>query len=102
MQQIPIIATPNQEMSFSFGGSFYTIRLATRGNNTNITVIVNDELIVSNARLVAGAVVVQSLYLLPDVNFMLITTNNEITDYTKFGDTQLLFLFANSELASAA
>lgn len=101
MKQINITPTPNQELSVSIDNSFFTIRLSSRSASTFIDILRGEEEISLGQRLVAGAAVVQAMYLLPEGNFVLTTLDGDVTDWKKFGSTQFLYYFSKEEVSGA-
>ena len=63
---------------------------------------VDNNVLVTGARIVAGAGIVQSRNLLPDRQFVVVTNNFELVDYNQFGITQFMYLFTRADVQDAA
>jgi len=97
MLQIALANVPNQSLSFSADNNFFTILLQKTYGCMSATVTINDVLVVSGARVVAGFPILNYRYL-EQGNFVILTANDELPDYTQFGITQNLFYASQVEL----
>jgi hypothetical protein len=99
MRQIPLQAIPNQNFSVSLDMNFYNITLNQTLGIVAATVYINDALIISGVRLVAGQPIIPYAYL-SAANFYLLTSNNDLPNYTQFGVNQSLVFATASEIAA--
>ncbi len=100
---LPLQAVPNQNFSFQDNDTQvnYFISIKTCGTNTaeiqaqvmTFDISINDVLVVSGCRAVAGFPLLASKYQ-ENGNFVVLTANDDLPDYTKFGISQYL-LYAN-------
>jgi len=100
MNLIPLAALPNQNFSVQLGNDFYDISINQTRNTVCMTIYRNNVLIISGQRLVAGFAVIPYAYL-ESGNFFLLTENDDLPDYQKFGVTQYLIYVGVVELALA-
>lgn len=98
MQQIPINAIPNQELALQLDDVLFDIFLRYTQGVMSMTILINNILTIENLRVVAGQKVIPSLYE-ESGNFIFITQNFELPDYTKFGVSQILVYASVAELA---
>lgn len=87
--QVPIIPIPNQSLTITLDNNLYNITLKETNGVMSSTIIRNNVLIQSNARISVGYYLIQYKYK-TDGNFFMITENDEYPYYTKFGSTQFL------------
>lgn len=88
MIKIPIIAIPNQSITFQNGDFIYAIDIRTVSDGTVATVAINDEIEIS------GVIVNPNSLLMPcsyGNNFVFTTQDNELINYENFNNTQELF-----------
>jgi len=99
MRQINLRPIPNQSFSISVDGNFFDIILNTTGDVTVATVYINNVLVISGQRLVAGYPMIPYRYL-QNGNFILTTMNNELPYYPQFNISQFLIYASATEIAS--
>ncbi len=103
MRNIPLQTIPNQSMILQLDGNSYDIRIHTCNDlNTQImamTLLINDEIILSGQRLVPNFPVIPYIYL-ENGNFVFVTMNDAYPDYNLFGISQYLIYATSSELAA--
>ena len=97
MQTITIQAIPNQKFSVPLDGNQWDLEIRTTNGCVSVSAARNGEAIMSNIRVVAGTRVLPAKYQEAG-NFVFITQNYEIPDYTKFGITQSLIYISQAEL----
>lgn len=98
METIPLQNIPNQEFSIQLGDNFFNIGVYTTGTQVSVSLAVNGVQMVMNMRAVAGGYIIPSKYQEAG-NFMFITQNFELPNYTKFGVTQSLVYVTAADLA---
>jgi hypothetical protein len=97
MQVLPISAIPNQQLSVILNDNQWNITLRDTNGTMSVSLTRNSEIIVLNARAVAGMRILQSRYQ-EEGNFAIISNNQGIPDYTQFGVTQFLVYISPDEL----
>lgn len=107
MNIIPLQAIPNQSLSFqdTTTQTNYFISIKTCGLLTAqimaFDISINDVVVVSGCRAVAGYPILASKYQ-QNGNFVVLTANDDLPDYTKFGVTQYLIYANQDELDAIA
>lgn len=99
MQIIPLQAIPNQQFSVVLGDNQWDIVLKTADNITVADVTLNNVVIMTGFRCVAGMRIIPSLYQEAG-NFFFSTQRGQLPDYTQFGLTQFLLYYTAAELAA--
>jgi hypothetical protein len=95
---IPLQAVPNQSLSVVVDGLSYVLLLKTAGSVTIVTVVRDNETLISSTRAVFGAPILPYLYL-ENGNFIFTcTTEDTLPIYTSFGVTQFLSFYTADEL----
>ncbi len=89
MQSIPIQAIPNQSFSITLDRNQWNFTLKTTNGVISVTLAKNNVTIIENLRAVANTLIIPAPYLEAG-NFLFLTQNFELPDYTQFGITQLL------------
>ena len=87
----------SQQIAIRLDGDQYVLRIynTTAGVLCDLT---RDEVVVIRGiRIVGGTPLIPYTYL-QDGNFMLVTADNELPEYTKFGVDQYLIFFTQAEL----
>lgn len=97
---VSILPIPNQRFGIRLDGDRYEIELKSCNNIMCVTILRNDILLVSGFRCVAGTPLLPYRYL-ERGNFIFVTENDELPDYTKFGSTQSLVYITAQEIANA-
>lgn len=98
MRQIPIEPVPNQELSINVDGVRWTLRLKVAKTTMIADVLQNDTPIVVGQRICVGTPIIPYRYLAGRGNFIFLTDNEELPDYTQFGVTQQLIYTLPGEL----
>lgn len=97
MQLISLSAISNQKFSIQLSSKRHTITLKETNGVMSCTIVRDDETIVDNIRLVAGTPILPYAYM-QDGNFILVTENDDLPDWTKFGNGQELYYVTAAEL----
>ena len=101
MQQITLQAVPNQTLSIQLDNNSYDIVIrAVNIGNAQVMVFdisINNVVIVLGQRAVAGYPIIPYAYLY-DGNFIVITSDDDLLDYTKFQISQYLIYASQAEL----
>ncbi len=100
MQSIPLQAIPNQSFSITLDKNQWNFTLKTTNGVIAVTLAKNNVTIIENLRAVANTVIIPAPYL-EDGNFLFLTQNFQLPDYTQFGITQLLIYIPAAELAAS-
>ncbi len=101
MNIIPLQAIPNQNLSFqdTTTQTNYFISIKTCGlalaQVMAFDITIDDVIVVSGCRAVAGYPILASKYQ-ENGNFVVLTANDDLPDYTKFGISQYL-IYANQD-----
>jgi len=100
MRIVPISSTPNQSFSVQLDGNRwdFTIKQAVSSMIANITL--NDEIILMGSRIVAGTPLIPHEDLQGSGNFMLLTEDEEMPYWERFGVDQQLIYGSFEELAA--
>jgi hypothetical protein len=97
MMQLPIQALPSQEFQAVLDGNAWDLTISTTNGVMSMTLVLNGNTVIENTRCVAGAFVIPSQYE-ESGNFLFLTANNQLPDYTLFGSTQSLIYVSAAEL----
>lgn len=97
MEVLEIQAIPNQEFSVVLEEVRYAISIRSTNGTVSVTIIRNGESVVDNARAVSGMRIIPSKYQ-ESGNFVIVTKDFEIPDYTQFGISQSLIYITQSEI----
>lgn len=98
MQTIPIQAIPSQTFSYTDpDGNQWNIGIRNVGMQMAFSFSRNGTILIQNVCAVAGYRIVPYDYL-EDGNFILITQNYQVPDYTQFGTTQSLVFLTEEEI----
>lgn len=102
MVEVPLIATPNQELSIELEEQDCTIQVRQLGNYTYLTLWVDSTLIVENAICMPGVAVLQGYIRGFSGNFVLVDSsdpeNQQLSDYTELGSRFLLLYLTEEEI----
>ena len=111
MIQVPITNVANQSLTIEAGGNIYDITLrlcATATQNPPLyysnpimvmDIITNNVPTILGQRLISGYPVIPYRYL-ESGNFVFVTQNDDLPDWTQFGITQFLVYATSDEIAS--
>jgi len=98
-QRIPLEAIPNQSLTIRLEDRRYEIAFNFAGDIMAADITRDDVVVIQGIRCVAGTPILPYEYLEEESgNFIFQTENDNLPDYTRFGDTQVLLYFSNSEL----
>lgn len=97
MIEIPLQQIPNQKFTMQLDDSLYEITIKLTVNVMSVSIVRQNEQIVSNTRAEALAPIIPYLYL-EHGNFIFFTIDDEYPNYELFGVTQFLFYFSAEEL----
>jgi hypothetical protein len=99
MLQLPIQSLPNQQFQAVLDGNAWDFTLRSTNGVMSATLALNGTTVVENARCVVGSFVIPSQYEEAG-NFLFLTANNVLPDYTLFGNTQSLIYVSAAELVT--
>ncbi len=100
MQVIPIQAIPSQTFSYiDSDNNQWSIAIKLVADQVAFSLSLNGQIILENITAVAGIRIIPYDYL-EQGNFVLITQNQQIPDYTQFGTTQQLVFLSKSDILS--
>jgi hypothetical protein len=99
MQIVPLSSDPNQELTVRQDGFRYSLRLKSVNGVMVVDISVDGVVILFGSRVLAGTPLIPYRYL-EDGNFLLLTNNEELPDYTQFGLTQTLVYLSPDEIAA--
>lgn len=97
MRLINLAAIPNQKFSVLLEGLRYDLTFKEARGVMVVTIVRDDEIIVEGLRVVAGTPLLPYLYQ-ENGNFMLVTENEELPEWTQFGTSQNLFYLTVAEI----
>lgn len=99
MQLVPIQAVPNQQLFTILDSNNWGISIKTTNGCICVSLVLNNVVVVDNARAVAGEKIIPSQYE-ENGNFAFLTQSFQVPDYTQFGVTQNLFYASAAELVT--
>jgi len=97
VQQIEIQAIPNQSFSARLDDSFYQFVIQEVNGEMAISITRDSTLIISGQRIIAGMRILPYAYE-EHGNFIIDNMNDDLIYYDKFGISQFLYYFSQSEL----
>jgi len=97
MLELTLQPIPNQSFTARLGDSNYQIRIHSCQGIMVMDVTRDNIEIIKGARMVAGYPVIPYEYL-EDGNFFMLTADDELPNYTQFGDDQFLFYVTAEEI----
>lgn len=95
MRTIALDAIPNQELSVTLDSNRWEIIIKECNGVMCCTLTLNDTLLLSGQRIVAGSPLIPYKYMQGSGNFWLLTENDELPYYTRFGVDQQ-FIYASA------
>jgi hypothetical protein len=98
MRIIDIDPIPNQEFSVTVDGNRWDFVIKEAVSSMICDLSLNDEVILSGARIVAGTPIIPYEYMRRQGNFIILTENEEIPYWTQFGVSQQLIYASVAEL----
>lgn len=99
MRIIDIDPIPNQEFSVTVDGNRWDFVIKEAVSSMICDLSLNDEVILSGARIVAGTPIIPYEYLRRKGNFIILTENDELPYWTQFGVNQQLIYASAEELS---
>lgn len=98
MQIIPVKPIPSQTLSFvDSGNNSWNIEIRLTELMMSFSFTRNSNVLITGIHAVAGYRIIPYNYL-EDGNFVLVTQNQEVPDYNKFGLTQSLVFLSQQEI----
>lgn len=102
MTEVPLIATPNQELAIELEEQDCTIQVRQLGNYTYLTLWVDSTLIVENAICMPGVAILQCYVHGFRGNFVLVDSsdpnNQQLSNYTELGSRFILLYLTDEEI----
>ena len=102
MTEVPLIATPNQELAIELEEQDCTIQVRQLGNYTYLTLWVDSTLIVENAICMPGVAILQDYVHGFRGNFVLVDSsdpnNQQLSNYTELGSRFILLYLTDEEI----
>lgn len=102
MTEVPLIATPNQELAIELEEQDCTIQVRQLGNYTYLTLWVDSTLIVENAICMSGVAILQGYVHGFRGNFVLVDSsdpnNQQLSNYTELGSRFILLYLTDEEI----
>lgn len=101
MRIIDLAATPNQSFSVTLEGNRwdFVIKQATTSMIADVTL--NETMRLTGIRIVAGTPIIPYEYLQGEGNFLILTENEEIPNWERFGVDQIMIFSTPEEIAIA-
>lgn len=99
MRIIDIDPIPNQEFSVTVDGNRWDFVIKEAVSSMICDLSLNDEVILSGARIVTGTPIIPYEYLRRQGNFIILTENDELPYWTQFGVNQQLIYASAEELS---
>lgn len=100
MQVINIDAVPNQSFSVTVDSNRWDFVIKEAVTSMIADISLNDERILSGQILVAGTPIIPYRFLQGSGNFLILTENDQLPDWRRFGVDQVL-TYANAEEIAA-
>lgn len=101
MQIIDIDPTPNQSFSVTLDGNRWDFVIKQAVTSMIANVVLNDTTILSGQILVAGTPIIPYEYLQGSGNFLILTENDDLPNWERFGVDQLMIYASPQEIAEA-
>lgn len=101
MRIIDIDPVPNQSFSVTLDGNRWDFVIKQARTSMFADVTLNDTVILSGQRLVAGAPIIPYEFLQGDGNFIILTENDEMPNWERFGMDQIMVYSSAAEIAAA-
>lgn len=98
MIDLELAAIPNQTLTAKLAGGLFSITVKAVEGVMVADVTRDNVTVLQGSRIVAGTPIVPYKYLEAG-NFVIITEDGDLPDYTKFGDSQFLIYATPSELS---
>lgn len=102
MTEVPLIATPNQELAIELEEQDCTIQVRQLGNYTYLTLWIDSTLIVENAICIPGVAILQGYVHGFRGNFVLVDSsdpnNQQLSNYTELGSRFILLYLTDEEI----
>lgn len=98
MKSIPLDAVPNQQMSVTLDNNRWVITVQEARGVMCATLELNGTVIIAGQRIVAGSPLIPYPYLWRNGNFWLLTENDELPYWDRFGIDQSLIYVSYGEL----
>ena len=98
MMQVPLQAIPNQQFQLMVDGNAWDLTVKSIGGVITVSFLLNSVDLYDSARAVAGSFIIPSIYE-ESGNFIFVTQQEQIPDYTQFGITQYLIYCSPSDMA---
>lgn len=99
MRIIDIDPIPNEEFSVTVDGNRWDFVIKEAVSSMICDLSLNDEVILSGARIVTGTPIIPYEYLRSQGNFIILTENDELPYWTQFGVNQQLIYASAEELS---
>lgn len=97
MQEIALQAIANQTLAVTLDNRIYNITLKEAAGIMAADIVRDNVPIVTGQRVVAGFPIIPYPYL-EEGNFIILTANDDLPDYTQFSTTQTLIYASQAEL----
>lgn len=92
MRTIALDSVPNQELSVTLDGNRWDITLKECNGVMCCTLLLNDVLLLSGQRIVAGSPLIPYKYMQGSGNFWILTEDDDLPYYTEFNvDQQFVY-----------
>lgn len=98
MRTIALDSVPNQTLSVTLDNNRWDITIKEADGVMCATLNLNDVLVISGQRIVAGSPLIPYRYLQGSGNFWLLTEDDELPFYTRFGVDQQFVYASPGEL----
>jgi hypothetical protein len=93
MRTISLDSTPNQELSVTLDGNRWDITIKECNGVMCCTLVLNDVLLLSGQRIVAGSPLIPYKHMQGSGNFWILTEDDELPYYDRFGvDQQFVYM----------
>lgn len=101
MRDIPLDPVPNQQVIVSLDGNRWQLTIKAARGVMCADILLNDQTLLQGQRIVAGTPLIPYRHLQGAGNFLLLTENDSLPDWRRFGTDQQLIYASAEEIASA-
>lgn len=100
MRVIPLSSVPNQSFSVQLDGNRWDFVIKQANASMVVNLTLNDEIILMGSRVVSGTPLIPYQFLQGSGNFILLTEDEELPEWSRFGIDQQLIYGSFDELSA--
>lgn len=99
MQTIPIQSVPNQSLSVTIDRQRWTLTIKAAVSSMVIDLSLNDQVVIRGLRIMPNQPLIPYPYLATVGNFLMLTNNEELPQWERFGVDQVLVYSVDAEIS---